>query len=163
MRHTFGILVLLLVVLSLGACDTPVSVLPPRHSTTEEELIAKILYEGDTVAYNTFYKKYVDAGSAEMCLAYAIVMANKYQYTPACYHVYEILTGLYDEDTSGRPDDPDIAELKATIADVDSAIAVVTAIDPALGSAISNIDRGLDNLDPETRRMALSYYGRSLF
>ena len=49
------------------------------------------------------------------------------------------------------------------MADIDSAIAVVTALDPTLDSAINTINRGLDYLDPETRRLALSYYGRSLY
>lgn len=155
-------LFLLLVMSLLYSCDRPVCLSPNSHSSADEELIAKILYEGDTVAYNKFYDRYADDGAADRCLAYAIVMANKYHYVPACYHVYEILTGLYGSipDVS---DDPEIVELKKAIADIDSAIAVVTAIDPALDSAISDIDRGLDYLDPETRRMALSYYGRSLF
>lgn len=152
----------LLGVLLLGACDGPVSLMPKSHNTADEELKAQILYEGDTVAYNTFYDKYASEGSADLCLAYALVMANKYHYAPACYHVYEILTGLYDN-LPELPDDQDIAEMKAAIAEIDSAIALVTAEDPALDSAINNIDRGLEYLDPETRRLALLYYGRSLF
>ena len=155
-------LVVLLGVFWVCSCDSPVCFSPKSHSTTDEELISKILYEGDTVAYNTFYGKYADAGSADFCLAYAIVMANKYQYAPACYHVYKILTGLY-RSSPVLSDDPDIADLKAAIADIDSAIAVVTAMDPSLDSVINSIDRGLDYLDPETRRLALSYYGRLLF
>ena len=153
---------LLLGVLSLGACDSPISPTSKSHITADENLKAQILYEGDTVAYNTFYNKYAGEGSADICLAYALVMANKYHYAPACYHVYEILTGLYG-DLPDLPDDPDVAEMKAAIAEIDSAIALVTAEDPTLDSAINNIDKGLEYLDPETRRMALSYYGRSLF
>lgn len=152
----------LLGVLLLGACDSPVSLTPKSRSVADEELKAQILYEGDTVAYNAFYDKYAGEGTADLCLAYALVMANKYHYAPACYHVYEILTGLYDN-LPELPDDQDIAEMKAVIAEIDSAIALVTAEDATLDSAINNIDRGLDYLDPETRRLALSYYGRSLF
>ena len=153
---------LLLGVLLLGACDGHVGLSPKSHGATDEELIAKILYEGDTVAYNTFYDRYANDGATDLCLAYALVMANKFHYAPACYHVYEILTGLYDN-LPALQDDSDIAEFKAAVADIDSAIAVVAALDPTLDSAIGSIDRGLDYLDPETRRMALSYYGRSLF
>lgn len=156
------ILSLLLGVLLMCACDGSGCLSPKSHNTADEELIAKILYEGDTVAYNTFYDRYSDNGAADRCLAYALVMANKYHYQPACYHVYEILTGLYGN-LPALSDDPDVVEFKAAVADIDSAIAVVTANDPALDSVINNIDRGLNYLDPETRRMALSYYGRSLF
>lgn len=159
---TGKILPLLLGVLLLGACDSPVTPLSKSHSTAVEELKVRILYEGDTAAYNTFYDKYAGDGAADLCLAYALVMANKYHYAPACYHVYEILTGLYGN-LPELPDDPDIAEMKAAIAEIDSAIALVMADDPTLDSAVSNIDKGLEYLDPETRRMALSYYGRSLF
>ena len=156
------VLALLLGVLALGSCDEPICLLPKSYNTAEEELKAKILYEGDTIAYNTFYDMYAADGATDLCLAYALVMANKYHYAPACYHVYEILTGLYG-DPPVSSDDPDIAEFKAAVADIDSAISLVTALDPALDSAIRDIDRGLDCLDPETRRLALSYYGRSLF
>lgn len=162
MMRTLRLLIVMMIVLLLNACDGPFCLSPKSRSTADEELIAKILYEGDTAAYNAFYDQCADAGTADVCLAYSIVMANKYHYAPACYHVYEILAGLYRVAPT-LPDDPDIAELQAAIADVDSAIAVVTAMDPALDSAINNIDRGLDYLDAETRRMALSYYGRSLF
>ena len=71
---------LLLGVLVLGACDGRVNLSPKGRSMTDEDLIAKILYEGDTAAYNTFYNKYADNGTAEFCLAYSLVMANKYHY-----------------------------------------------------------------------------------
>lgn len=156
------IVIFLLGILLLEACDNPVNLSPKGLGPTDEELKTKILYEGDTLAYNTFYNKYADGGVADLCLAYALVMANKYHYPPACYHVYEILTGLYSSFPT-QSDDPDVAEFKAAVADIDSAIAVLTALDPALDSAIGTIDRGLDYLDPETRQMAMSYYGRSLF
>lgn len=153
---------LLLGVLVLGACDGRVNLSPKGRSMTDEDLIAKILYEGDTAAYNTFYNKYADNGTADFCLAYSLVMANKYHYPLASYHVYEILTGLYNH-LPTISDDPDVALFEAAMADIDSAIAVVTALDPTLDSAINTINRGLDYLDPETRRLALSYYGRSLY
>lgn len=156
------IVLFLLGILLLGACDNPISHSPKSSSIADEELKTKILYEGDTVAYNTFYNKYAGNGAADLCLTYALVMANKYHYPLACYHVYEILTGLYSSFPT-QSDDPDVAEFKAAVADIDSAIAVLTALDPSLDSAIGTIDRGLDYLDPETRQMAMSYYGRSLF
>lgn len=139
----------------------------PKHwsferNTPEEELTEKILYEGDTAAYHKFYSMNAEAGMPERNLAYAIVMANKYHYAPACLNVYEILSSLYAA-VPPKSDDPEIEKIRAAIADVDSAIAVITQMDPALDSAINTINRGLDALDPETRHMALTYYGKSLF
>ena len=157
-----GALLGVLVCLLLMSCDNLVNYSPNNHDGQDEELISKILYEGDTTAYQQLYDYWEDNGAAEHCLAYALVMANKFHYAPAAYHVYEILTGLYSS-VPITSDDPDVADFKAALADIDSAIAVVAALDPSLDSAISNYDRGLDCLDPETRKLALSYYGRSLF
>ena len=160
---TVRLSVVLIGLLLSQACDSPVSFSPNSQSTADSDLIVKILYDGDTAAYNALYDKYADDGAADRCLAYAIVMANKYNYAPASYHVYEILTGLYASPPPSSSDDPDMAELKSAARDIDSAIAVVRVMDPVLDSALCTIDRGLDYLDPETRHMALSYYGRSLF
>lgn len=158
-----------LIALLLGAwwllsCDSPLFTSPDKLVKDDKEQISKILYDGDTAAYNQLYTHWLEVGMPDRCLAYSIVMANKYHYALAAYHVYEILASLYaiSQSPTEHPD-PEIVELRKAIADVDSAIAVVTAIDPSLGEAISSIDEGLDNLDPETRRMALTYYGMSLF
>lgn len=148
----------------LLSCDSPLFTSPDKLVKDDDEQISKILYDGDTVAYNKLYAHWLQVGMPDRCLAYSLVMANKYHYAPAAYHVYEILTSLYSgaQSPTEHPD-PEVEELRKAIADVDSAIAVVTAIDPSLGEAMGSIDEGLDNLDPETRRMALTYYGRSLF
>lgn len=146
----------------MASCDYDQHLSPFERNTPEEELVEKILYEGDTAAYHKFYRKNVEAEMPERNLAYAIVMANKYHYAPACMNVYEILSKLYDSEPP-KSDDPEIEKIQEAIADVDSAIAVITQMDPALDSAINTINRGLDALDPETRRMALTYYGKSLF
>ena len=163
MRVT-SLLALLLGSWWLLSCDSPLFTSPDTLVKDDEEQIAKILYDGDTAAYNQFYDHWIEVGMPDRCLAYSIVMANKYHYAPAAYHVYEIFTSLYSISPSPTEhSDPEVEELRQAIADVDSAIAVVTSIDPSLGEAISSIDEGLDNLDPETRRMALTYFGRSLF
>lgn len=148
-------------VLTLAACDHSPSFSPQRPAIDEESLITQILYEGDTVAYNQFYQYYLDKGSADRCLPYALVMANKYHYPLACYHVYEILKGLYAKPLPVS-DYPELAEWKSAVADIDSALAVARAADPSIDMALGSMDRGLDYLDPETRSLALSYYGRSL-
>ena len=163
MRVT-GLITLLLGSWWLLSCDSPLFSSPDTLVKDDEEQIAKILYDGDTAAYNQLYAHWLQVGVPDRCLAYSLVMANKYNYAPAAYHVYEILTSLYSSAQSPTEHpDPEVEELRKAIADVDSAIAVVTAIDPSLGEAMGSIDEGLDNLDPETRRMALTYYGRSLF
>ena len=163
MRVT-GLITLLLGSWWLLSCDSPLFTSPDTLVKDDEEQISKILYDGDTVAYNQLYAHWIEVGVPDRCLAYSLVMANKYHYAPAAYHVYEILTSLYSSAQSPTEHpDPEVEELRKAIADVDSAIAVVTAIDPSLGEAMGSIDEGLDNLDPETRRMALTYYGRSLF
>ena len=162
MRAT-SLIVLLIGSWWLLSCDTPLFSSPDSLVKDDESQITKILYDGDTTAYNHFYSYWLQAGMPDRCLAYSLVMANKYHYAPAAYHVYEILASLYSisQFPTGH-DDPDVEELRRAMADVDSAIAVVIAIDPSLGEAINSLDEGLDNLDPETRRMALTYYGRSL-
>lgn len=148
-------------VLVLASCDHSASFTPLRPAIDEEALITKILYEGDTVAYIQFYQHYLDEGSVDRCLPYALVMANKYHYPLACYHVYEILKGLYAKPLPVS-DDPELVEWKSAVSDIDSALAVARAADPSIDMALGSMDRGLDYLDPETRSLALSYYGRSL-
>ena len=48
------IVIFLLGILLLEACDNPVNLSPKGLGPTDEELKTKILYEGDTLAYNTF-------------------------------------------------------------------------------------------------------------
>ena len=148
-------------ILLFASCDNTAAFSPLRPAIDEETLIAQILYDGDTVAYNTFYQHYSAQDAADRCLPYALVMANKYHYSLACYHVYEILKGLYSKPPD-LSDDPEMAEWKSAVSDIDSAIAAARAADPSIDMALGSIDRGLDYLDPETRSLALSYYGRSL-
>ena len=84
-----------------------VSCTTPRAGTEEwihgnatsrpvHELESSVL-KGNTYAYDELCIAYLDIGT-ERLLPYAILMANKYDYTMAYYHVYDCLTLLYWDD-----------------------------------------------------------------
>ena len=54
-----------------------------------------ILSEGNIEMYDSIYDKLSDDGAADAMLPISIIMANKYNYSKACYDVYEILSSLY--------------------------------------------------------------------
>jgi hypothetical protein len=55
---------------------------------SETELKEAILYKGDTIAYYELNIAYLDHSFQEEFLIYAIIMANKYDYTQAYYDVF---------------------------------------------------------------------------
>jgi len=65
---------------------------PNSHSMQEEEWIKKIVYYGDTLAYQTMFDYYYDDFRMDILLGYSIIMANKYDYPQAYYDVFDILT-----------------------------------------------------------------------
>lgn len=51
------------------------------HFKNRNELKMAVLYSGDTAAYELLYLEYFDTAFSEEFLIYAIIMANKYDYT----------------------------------------------------------------------------------
>ena len=59
--------------------------------------LESLVLKGDTNAYDELFIAYLDIGSTRL-LPYALLMANKYDYTDAYYDVYFCLTLLYWDD-----------------------------------------------------------------
>jgi hypothetical protein len=63
----------------------------PR-SASVEKMISQIVYYGDTNAYLSLFFYYEDEYHVDECLFCSLIMANKYDYTPAYYDIFCILT-----------------------------------------------------------------------
>ena len=73
--------------------DSEVWVCGNQTSRPVEEL-ERLVLEGNTDAYDELYIAYMDIGEVRL-LPYALLMANKYDYTNAYYDVYCCLAFLY--------------------------------------------------------------------
>jgi len=74
--------------------EEPLCLSPNSHFTQEVNWIKKIVYYGDTLAYQTMFSYYYDDFRVDVLLGYSIIMANKYDYPQAYYDVFDILTLL---------------------------------------------------------------------
>lgn len=78
-------------------------VTPSENYYTSEylEISKKIISEGDTNLYQSFFDTYDDDLANDRLLPYSLIMANKFHYIPAFYHVFEILASVnYETDIS---------------------------------------------------------------
>ena len=61
-----------------------------------KELKELVLSKGDTVAYDELSIAYLNEEFGEEYLLYSLVMANKYHYPHAYYHVFACLISVYE-------------------------------------------------------------------
>ena len=92
-------LIYLTLILILCSCngtneDEEVCMSPYSYSTDYLYDTEYILTTGDTDFYQAFYDRYSDDCALDEMLPYALIMANKYNYVSAYYHVFTILTHL---------------------------------------------------------------------
>lgn len=64
------------------------------HSSVDEKLIEEIICQGHTESYHILLDDYNDNSRYEEILAYALIMANKYDYPQAYFDVFDILTSI---------------------------------------------------------------------
>jgi hypothetical protein len=64
------------------------------HYGYQMELKEKVICKGDIQTYQKLFDIYSDDWNLEDMLSYSITMANKYNYSEAYYHVFEILTSI---------------------------------------------------------------------
>jgi hypothetical protein len=74
--------------------NNPVVLSPNSYFTKEYEQIRKIVYYGDTIAYQKMFDDFDDNFRIPEFLSYSLIMANKYDFTQAYYDVFYILTML---------------------------------------------------------------------
>lgn len=70
-----------------------------------DELKSLVWLKGDTTAYNELYIAYLDEEYDEEYLVYSLYMANKYNYPPAYFFVYDCLTSIYENHPTGKIDE----------------------------------------------------------
>lgn len=91
-------LFLLFVFFGCGMCPSGKTVSMNEQSRSDSELIRDILMKGDTSAYDDLSIAFLDYANEDQFLVYALIMANKYDYPQAYYHVYIHLWYLYGDD-----------------------------------------------------------------
>lgn len=92
--------VLVFVAIFLISCqqkkEQPVEVITMNNTRPINELKELVLLKGDTMAYDELKTAYLTDKYKEEYLLYSIVMANKYNYPPAFYQVYNCLTSVFE-------------------------------------------------------------------
>ncbi len=99
---------LLILLFTLSSCidnvnKKDITITPSENCYTSEylEISKKIISEGDTNLYQSFFDNYDDDLANDRLLPYSLIMANKFHYIPAFYHVFEILVSVnYETDIS---------------------------------------------------------------
>lgn len=76
-----------------------------KHQDSIFNLIDNALNNGDFKAYNSAAHYYFIKDKSEDFLFVAITMANKYNNSEACYHVYKILNGTRNQEKIEKLDE----------------------------------------------------------
>lgn len=76
--------------------EKPIEVITMNHTRSIDTLKELVLSKGDTIAYNELHTAFMNEKYLEEYLLYSIIMANKYNYPPAYYQVYDCLTSIYE-------------------------------------------------------------------
>jgi len=73
-----------------------IEVVSMNNTRPINELKKLVLSKGDTVAYNELETAFMNEKYSEEYLLYSIVMADKYNYHRAYFHVYNCLTSVFE-------------------------------------------------------------------
>ncbi len=69
-----------------------------------DKLKSLVLLKGDTTAYAELNIAYLNEEYEEEYLIYSLIMANKYNYPPAYFYVFDCLTSIYENHKTGEID-----------------------------------------------------------
>jgi len=76
--------------------DRHVEVITMNQTRPINELKELVLTKGDTVAYDELATAFMNEKYPEEYLIYSIIMADKYNYSPAYFQVYYCLTSTFE-------------------------------------------------------------------
>lgn len=95
MKQIYVLVFILIFLISCQSKKQPVEVITMNNTRPMSEL-KELVLKGDTLAYDELQTAYLDEKYKEEYLLYSIVMADKYNYPPAYFQVYNCLTGVFE-------------------------------------------------------------------
>lgn len=111
MRELLSIILLVVIFSSCKKENSyPMAYVSSTEHINAEELA---LNKGDTIAYNTLSMEFFDSPNEGEFFYTALIMANKYNYSPAYYDAYMCLTNAYHKKSHDELDslDPETRKL----------------------------------------------------